>query len=140
MDNLVRERAEAEVAISERGPEDPISIVVGSALYSVHHRFPDLHMDLPSSSAMRGGGLHVSRFYFNVKVVVDIIEHPERVGREIAAKRAYCARKGLRYVLVSTNFDDEGVRSQLAPVRLPASKPRTTASRPVSKPRTRKTL
>ena len=137
MNDLTRERVEAEVAISERGPEDPISIVVGSALYSVHHRFPDLHMDLASSSAMRGGGLHVSRFYFNAKVVVDIIEHPERVGREIAAKRTYCAGKGLRYVLVSTNFDDEGVRSQLAPVRLPTAKPRTTAT--VQKPRTRKT-
>ena len=125
MNDLARERAEAEVAISERQPDDPISVVVGSALYSVHHRFPDLHMDLSSSSAMRGGGLHVSRFYFNAKVVVDIIEHPGRVVREIAAKRDYCARKGLRYVIVTTNFDDEGVRSQLAPVRLPASKPRT---------------
>jgi len=138
MDTLTKERAEAEFAIAQRQAEDPISAVVGSALYSARHRFPDLRADLVHQSSMRGGGLTVSRYYFEKGVVVDVIEHPQRFRHEIELKRAYCAQKGLRYVLAPTNFDDEGVRSQLAPVRLPASRPRTTASQPVRKPRTRK--
>jgi hypothetical protein len=136
MDTLSHERQEAEVAFAARNPSDPISTVVGSPLYSAHHRFPDLRMDV-----MASGALGVSRFYFQAGVVVDIIEHPRRFQAEIARKRQYCKEHGLRYVLVTDAFDDEGVRKQLEPARVrpTGSRPRTTAdAKPVRKPRTRK--
>ncbi len=138
MDTLTRERHEAEVAMAARQPTDPISSAVGSSLYSAHHRFPDLRVSLYQQLAMKGGGLAVSRYYFATKVVVDVIRQPLRFQKEIAAKRAYCAQKGLRYVLVSDEFDDEGVRSQLSPVRASATRPRTTTTCKPRRPRTRK--
>lgn len=135
MDTLGQERQEAEVAFAARNPADPISTVVGSPLYSAHHRFSDLRMDV-----MASGALGVSRFYFQAGVVVDIVEHPRRFQAEIARKRAYCKAHELRYVLVTDAFDDESVREQLQPARSrPGVRPRTTADvKPVRKPRTRK--
>jgi len=139
MDTLTRERHEAEVAMAARPHSDAISTAVGSPLYSTHHRFTDLKVDVYQQMSMKGGGLAVSRYYFMARIVVDVIRQPLRFQKEIAAKRAYCARKGLKYVLVADEFDDESVRQQLSPVRAPASRPRTTATAKPRRPRTRRT-
>lgn len=143
MDTLSLERQEAEVAAAAREPGDTISIAVGSNAYSTHHRFNDLRMSVFRTMTMSSSALTVSRFYFGLepKVVVDIVEHPERFKPEIAAKRQYCADRGYRYVLVPDEYDEDAVREQLRPKRLAATapanarKPRTTGKPPASKPR-----
>jgi hypothetical protein len=141
-DTLELERQEAQITRSAIEGGDLISGVVGSPIYSRRHRFADLTMRVHRNMSLQSSGLAVSRFYFNVTppVVVDVLEHPERQRAEIDAKREYCANHGYRYVLVTSDYDDESVRKQLAPVLPPAQrgKPRTTATAKRRPPRTRK--
>ena len=138
MNTVEREHAEAQVALGEL--DDEISRAVGSRVYSSRHRFRDMRMGVHQAVTVSSSALAVSRFYFAVQpqVVVDIVEHPDRFEREIAVKRAYCARVGIKYVLVTDDGDEETVRRQLTPERAVGSKPRTTADKPVRRPRTRK--
>lgn len=137
-DARLTERQEAEIALAERQQVDAISDVVGSGVYSARHRFQDLREALFEEA--RHGSLAVSRFYFSVdpRVVVDIEPKPGMVAREIAAKRAYCERNGIRYVLIADPFDDVGVRAQLAHID-PDPEPPTAVVKPhttVNRPRT----
>jgi hypothetical protein len=139
MNELAREHEEDRVAVSAVDPMDAISGVVGSPVYSAHHRFPGLRLGLHRAMSVTSHALSVSRFYFGVepKVIVDVVAHPERYRTEIAAKRAFFAEQGWRYVLVADDMDEDEVRRQLTPARAvaPGRPPRTTAAR---RPRTRR--
>lgn len=127
-----------EIAQAGRMPDDPISAVVGSAAYSAKHSLPGLRLSLGDS--YRSSSLTVSRYYFDARVVVDVIKDPSALRREIDAKRAYCVAHNMRYVVVQNTYDAESVRHQLSPQASmdntgPVFKPRTTATVKTSKSR-----
>lgn len=132
-----RERMEAENALAAHNPADAISQAVGEPYFSNHHRFSDLRAAVWRDMSVSSSGLAVSRFYFSASppVVVDIIAQPDRAKNEVAAKRQYCAERGIRYVLIPDAYDDKGVRDQLDAYTAPA---RPVAAGTVRPPRAQK--
>jgi hypothetical protein len=102
--------------------------VIGVFVYANNHLFPDLRTPSWRNVSVTAHGLAVSRYYFSARppVAVDVLPQPKRAKNEIAAKRAYCKRNGIRYVVVADNYDDQGVREQLAELAAPVA----TASEP----------
>lgn len=114
----VQEKEIAAAARVDRNA-DPISAAVGSAVFSRHHRFDGL---LPSARSIYGRP-EVSRFYFEVGVVVDVVPRQDLQRRMIAVKRAYCDACGLLYICVGAEHDEVGVKEQLAAAAKVAAKP-----------------
>lgn len=116
-----------------RQPPDSVSQAVGSAVFVRSHRFAELYIE---GSMGRSPRLPVSRFYWDLEpqVVVDFKREVKRGPAEVAVKRAYCEKHGIRYLLVSDEFDAEGITEALAPTTptteaVEAQKPRTAPRR-----------
>jgi hypothetical protein len=97
---------------------DPVSLAVGSAAFISRHRFDDLR-----AAATRPGltSRYVfSRYYFDAvpPVAIDFISQIRGGKTEVHAKTTYCEGRGIRYLVVTNQWDDESVEAQLRGVTL----------------------
>ncbi len=116
MTTVVDEREQADLGRRRMLQADAVSMVVGSDAYVAGYR--------PAGLRARPGlpPLVVSRFYFAARprVAVDVVADPSKWVGEIAAKRDWCARENIRYVLVGDPWDADGVKAALAAYEPPA--------------------
>lgn len=119
-------------------PLDVISMGLGGDVFVRHHRFGDLYITTPMGRSPR---LSVSRYYWglNPPVAVDFFKEIKRGRPEYDAKRAYCARLGIRYILAQDEWDEDAVARPASEPDAPPAKPLLTAPRrkPGPKPKVR---
>jgi hypothetical protein len=88
---------------------DILSEAIGSAAFVVHHR---LGIYLTMGTGLRSPRLAVSRYYFDATppTAVDFVRELRFAEAEVAAKRAWCAERGIRYLLAIDEFDEDAPR------------------------------
>ena len=132
-----------ETAMAARPIGDLLSQLIGSSAFSRGHRFPDLR--LPGPFSVGPASLAVSRYYFEARVVVDVIAVSRRDEKSILAKRRFCKANGLRYLLLADPHDEQAIRDQLAESAAALRPPEARAAeapavpRPVAQKRRRTT-
>jgi hypothetical protein len=117
--------------VEQRAPEsppDPISQALGAKVFVRNHRLGNLHIATPMGRSPR---LSVSRFYWDLdpQIVVDFFKELKRGKAEYEAKKAYCAERGIRYILAADEWDEEAVRGRMEPDTEEPAAPLRTAPR-----------
>lgn len=134
---------EHESQAPPKRPLDTISERLGTGIYIERHR---LSLQIVEG-AFRSPRLRISRFYWDLTppVAVDFVRELRHGAVEVAAKRDYFKKAGIRYILASNEWDEEaqglnkpGVSRSSAPESRPPESSPTTGRRPVTAPREEK--
>jgi hypothetical protein len=107
--SIIQER-DIEKPALPRTP-DVLSEILGARTYARRHRF-GVRLQRGAAQSPK---LSVSRFYFDTDppTAVDFVPEIKRGKAEVLAKYTYCEVHGIRYILLASEWDEEGLTDLL---------------------------